>query len=75
MRMCAHTQALFPGTSTINQIERIMNTVSTPTKADVDAIRSRYAGSVLQKMAQRPLRPIDVLVQAPPAHSMDLIQK
>jgi mitogen-activated protein kinase 15 len=40
-------QALFPGTSTINQIERIMNTVATPSKADIESVGSRYAGALI----------------------------
>ncbi len=39
-------KALFPGTSTINQIERIMQHIERPSKADVDAIGSQYAHSV-----------------------------
>ncbi|ETN75963.1 kinase domain protein [Necator americanus] len=31
-------RALFPGTSTINQIERIMNTIARPSRADIESI-------------------------------------
>lgn len=39
--------ALFPGSSTINQIERIMNTINKPSKSDIESIGSHYAASVL----------------------------
>uniref|UniRef100_A0A914W455 Mitogen-activated protein kinase n=1 Tax=Plectus sambesii TaxID=2011161 RepID=A0A914W455_9BILA len=66
-------KALFPGTSTINQIERIMNTIPRPSKADIDSIGSHYAGSVLDKMALRPRKPLELVIPNPPLHAMDLI--
>ncbi|XP_073467252.1 mitogen-activated protein kinase 15, partial [Aquarana catesbeiana] len=37
---------LFPGTSTINQIERIMNVIPPPSQEDILAIKSEYGASV-----------------------------
>ncbi|KAI6176563.1 Mitogen-activated protein kinase [Aphelenchoides bicaudatus] len=53
-------RALFPGSSTINQIERIMNSINKP--PDIDSIGSHYAVSVLEKMPQRPKKPIELIL-------------
>ena len=44
---------LFPGSSTLNQIERIMQTIDPPTKQDVDSINSAYGSSVLEKAMKK----------------------
>ncbi|XP_063806477.1 mitogen-activated protein kinase 15, partial [Pseudophryne corroboree] len=44
---------LFPGTSTINQIERIMNVIPVPTQEDILAIKSEYGESVIGRMNHR----------------------
>lgn len=36
---------VFPGTSTINQIERIIEVINIPSKSDIDAIASVYTVS------------------------------
>ena len=44
---------LFPGSSTFNQIERIMNIIDSPSRADIDAMPSDYGASVLDKVSLR----------------------
>lgn len=44
---------LFPGSSTLNQIERIMQSLETPSKEDVDSIQSHYGASVLDKACKK----------------------
>uniref|UniRef100_A0A0N4Z9F1 Mitogen-activated protein kinase n=1 Tax=Parastrongyloides trichosuri TaxID=131310 RepID=A0A0N4Z9F1_PARTI len=68
-------KALFPGTSTINQIERIMNTIPKPSKSDVDSIGSHYAASVLDKMPQKPRKPLDSLFNNCDANAIDLVYR
>ncbi|CAJ0943311.1 unnamed protein product, partial [Mesorhabditis belari] len=68
-------RALFPGTSTINQIERIMNTIARPSKGDIDSIGSHYAASVLEKMPARPRKPIDAFIPSNNPHAIDLIHR
>ncbi|XP_071964033.1 extracellular signal-regulated kinase 2-like isoform X2 [Antedon mediterranea] len=66
---------LFPGTSTFNQIERIMSLIERPTKQDVDSIQSNYGATVLDKACVRhKLRFEDVLPEAP-ADALDLLSK
>ena len=40
---------IFPGTSTFNQLERILKYISQPTKQDVDSIESHYGHSVIER--------------------------
>ncbi|VDM26670.1 unnamed protein product, partial [Toxocara canis] len=68
-------RALFPGTSTINQIERIMNTIAKPSKADIESIGSHYAASVLEKMPQRPRRPLETFIANSNPHAIDLVNR
>ncbi|CEF64814.1 Mitogen-activated protein kinase 15 [Strongyloides ratti] len=68
-------KALFPGTSTINQIERIMNTIPKPSKSDIDSIGSHYAASVLEKMPQKPRKPLDSLFVNCDPNAIDLVYR
>ena len=50
---------LFPGTSTINQIEKIVSTIPLPQGREINEICSDYAQSILDKantVAKRPLK-------------------
>ncbi|VDN04672.1 unnamed protein product [Thelazia callipaeda] len=67
--------ALFPGTSTINQIERIMNTIPKPSIKDIGSIRSYYASSVLEKMPQRPRKSLEAFFENHDPQAIDLIQR
>ncbi|KAL4003819.1 Extracellular signal-regulated kinase 2 domain protein [Acanthocheilonema viteae] len=67
--------ALFPGTSTINQIERIMNTIPRPSKSDIESIGSQYASSVLEKMPRRPQKPLELYLTNSDPHAIDLVQR
>jgi len=40
---------LFPGTSTLNQLERIMSHIDRPSRQDIDSIQSHYGASLLDK--------------------------
>src|ERR1700722_5297017 len=68
-------KALFPGTSPINQIERIMNIIPQPSKADIESIGSLYAGSVLDKMSLKPRSSLEHLLPEPPPYAMDFMKK
>ncbi|XP_018649754.1 putative extracellular signal-regulated kinase 1/2 [Schistosoma mansoni] len=54
-------KALFPGTSTINQIERIISVMERPTIQDIECLHSDYGRSVLDKALQKPYRPLRTL--------------
>ena len=52
---------LFPGSSTLNQIERIMSTVDPPTREDIDSIESPYGASVLERASKKYVKAIAVV--------------
>uniref|UniRef100_A0A3B3DH02 Mitogen-activated protein kinase 15 n=1 Tax=Oryzias melastigma TaxID=30732 RepID=A0A3B3DH02_ORYME len=59
-------KALFPGTSTINQVEKIMN---------IFAIKSEYGSSVIQRMLLKPQVPLeDLLPPSVPHDALNLIK-
>ncbi|NP_001120461.1 mitogen-activated protein kinase 15 [Xenopus tropicalis] len=67
---------LFPGTSTINQIERIMSIIEPPTHEDILAIRSEYGASVIGRMAAKQRVPLAELFPAScPREALDLLSK
>ncbi|KAA0710314.1 Mitogen-activated protein kinase 15 [Triplophysa tibetana] len=67
---------LFPGTSTINQIEKIMSAIPHPSTEDVLAIRSEYGPSVIQRMLLRPQLPFgEILQSSVPPDALDLVQR
>ncbi|BFZ16465.1 hypothetical protein BsWGS_19504 [Bradybaena similaris] len=69
---------LFPGSSTLNQIERIMASIPPPSRADVDSLKSSYGASVLDKAASavgRHRKPFDELLPDAPEDGVDLMKK
>ncbi|KAG8194269.1 hypothetical protein JTE90_024592 [Oedothorax gibbosus] len=47
---------LFPGTSTLNQVERIMSALPHPMQTDIDSLCTGYAAFVLGRAANKPKR-------------------
>ena len=43
---------IFPGTSTMNQIERIIEVTDMPSKADIESISSPFAATMLESLPQ-----------------------
>lgn len=41
---------VFPGTSTMNQIERVIQVTNMPSKADIDAVASPFASTMLETL-------------------------
>ncbi|XP_074469715.1 mitogen-activated protein kinase 15 [Sebastes fasciatus] len=68
-------KALFPGTSTINQIEKIMSAIPHPSPEDILAIKSEYGSSVIQRMLLKPQVPLEDLLQlSVPPDALDLLR-
>lgn len=64
---------LYPGTSTMNQLDRIMSTLPPPSRQDVESINSPYAQAVLEQIIHRRHKHlVDVLPQADDV-SLDLL--
>ncbi|KAJ8335111.1 hypothetical protein SKAU_G00407500 [Synaphobranchus kaupii] len=69
-------KALFPGTSTINQVERILSTVPRPSPEDVHSIHSEYGASVIQRMLLRPQLSLEEMLPASVApDALNLLQQ
>ncbi|KAM4028438.1 mitogen-activated protein kinase 15 isoform 1-T2 [Anomaloglossus baeobatrachus] len=67
---------LFPGTSTINQIERIMSVIPAPSQEDILAIKSDYGASVVSRMNARQKIPLpELLPPSCPSDAVDLMTK
>ncbi|KAK2145223.1 hypothetical protein LSH36_694g01022 [Paralvinella palmiformis] len=66
---------LFPGSSTLNQIERILSSVDPPTKEDVESIESPYGASVIERASKKPRKPIRELVPDAPDDAIDLLRR
>ncbi|XP_019727462.1 mitogen-activated protein kinase 15 [Hippocampus comes] len=68
-------RALFPGTSTINQIEKIMSAIPHPCPEDVLAVKSEIGSSVIQRILQRPQVLLEDLLQSlAPPDALDLLK-
>lgn len=66
---------LFPGTSTLDQIERIMTIIPTPSRQDIDSIKSQYSSSVLDRMACKPKKSLEEVIPNAPPDGIDLLKK
>ncbi|XP_057683767.1 mitogen-activated protein kinase 15 [Corythoichthys intestinalis] len=69
-------KALFPGSSTMNQIEKIMSAIPHPCQDDVRAVKSEVGSSVIQRMLLRPqLLVEDLLKSSAPPDAVDLMKR
>uniref|UniRef100_A0A452H5A2 Protein kinase domain-containing protein n=1 Tax=Gopherus agassizii TaxID=38772 RepID=A0A452H5A2_9SAUR len=67
---------LFPGTSTVNQIEQILSVISAPSQEDILAIHSDYRASVINRISSRQRVTIEeILPSSTPAHALDLLKR
>ncbi|XP_036597713.1 mitogen-activated protein kinase 15 [Trichosurus vulpecula] len=67
---------LFPGTSTLNQLELILAAIPAPSKEDLLAIGSDFSASVLHRMGPRQLLTLDSrLPPTTPPEALDLLQR
>ncbi|XP_018376364.1 PREDICTED: extracellular signal-regulated kinase 2 isoform X2 [Trachymyrmex cornetzi] len=64
---------LFPGSSTINQVERIMVTLPPPTDEDLISVSAGYGTNLLEKTPNRPRRTLKDLLPEVSEKALDLI--
>ncbi|XP_034174195.1 mitogen-activated protein kinase 15 isoform X1 [Osmia lignaria lignaria] len=64
---------LFPGSSTINQVERIMATLPPPTKEDLISVCAGYGTNLLEKTPYGPRRSLKDLLPDVPKEALNLI--
>ena len=56
---------VFPGTSALNQIERVIELTGRPEKEDIDSLNSSYAATMLEAIpATRPMSFVEVTARA-----------
>ncbi|XP_020711219.2 extracellular signal-regulated kinase 2 isoform X2 [Athalia rosae] len=66
---------LFPGSSTINQVERIMGTLPQPTEEDLISVSAGYGTNLLEKTPSGPRRTIKELLPTVSESAINLINK
>lgn len=66
---------VFPGTSTLNQIERIMSVIPPPTKQDIESIQSSYSSSVIERLLNKPRKSLEDLLPTAPVDGLDLLRR
>ncbi|XP_027949274.1 mitogen-activated protein kinase 15 [Eumetopias jubatus] len=66
---------LFPGTSTLHQLELILETIPPPSKEDLLALGSSYSASILPCLGSRPRQTLDTLLPPDtPPEALDLLR-
>ncbi|XP_058034633.1 mitogen-activated protein kinase 15 isoform X1 [Ahaetulla prasina] len=67
---------LFPGTSTVNQIEQILRVIPPPSPEDLEAFHSDYRASVINHVSCQPQLSLEELMPAStPAQALDLLKR
>ena len=66
---------VFPGTSTMNQIERILELTHLPTESDINAIASPFAPTMLQQLAELKLTSFEELFPSSPPDCVNVMKK
>ncbi|XP_046681901.1 mitogen-activated protein kinase 15 [Homalodisca vitripennis] len=66
---------LFPGTSTINQVEKIMATIEPPSPKDVESVCTGYGSSLLQRSPTGPRLPLPQLLHGSSPDALDLVHR
>lgn len=65
---------IFPGTSTMNQLDRIMEVTGRPTPEDVDAIKSPFAATMLESLPMSRPRPLNEMFPTASVEALDLLR-
>jgi len=66
---------LFAGSSTVHQLELVLEITGRPNKLDLKSIRSRHTATMLESIAVKPQRSLQSLLPTAPADALDLMSK
>jgi len=66
---------MFPGTSTMNQLERIIEVTSKPSEKDIDAIQSAFASSMLDSLQDVKTKKLSDIYPKASKDAIDLMTK
>jgi mitogen-activated protein kinase 15 len=70
-----HGKPVFPGTSTLNQLDRIMEVIGRPLPEDIKAIGSSLASTMLESLPASKKKPMHTLFPTASDDAVDLLQK
>lgn len=65
---------IFPGTSTMNQIERIIEVINMPSKSDIEAVASPYASTMLESLPSMNFKMFGEVFPTASTEAIDLIR-
>eukprot|EP01079_Euglenida_sp_SAG-EU17-18_P006756 gene6756-1208_t len=66
---------VFPGSSTINQLERVCAITGMPSTEDVDAIKSRHAATMVGSLPHIEKKPMPQMFPTAPADAADIMSR
>lgn len=66
---------MFPGTSTMNQLQRIITVTGEPKPEDIDAIQSAFAASMLESIPETEQKTLNELFPQAKPEALDLMKK
>ena len=65
---------VFPGTSTLNQLDRVMEVTGRPSAEDIESIKSPLAATMLESLPPTKQRRIRDMFPSAPDEAIDLIK-
>jgi mitogen-activated protein kinase 15 len=65
---------IFPGTSTMNQLDRIMEVTGRPSPEDIEAIKSPFAATMLESLPKGRERPLNEMFPSASPEALDLLR-
>lgn len=65
---------IFPGTSTLNQLDRILELTGRPIPEDIEAIQSSLAGTMLEALPQTKTKPLHEFFPTASDEALDLLK-
>uniref|UniRef100_A0A1B6DKB0 Mitogen-activated protein kinase n=1 Tax=Clastoptera arizonana TaxID=38151 RepID=A0A1B6DKB0_9HEMI len=66
---------LFKGTSTVDQVEKIMLTIDPPSFKDIESVCTGYGSSLLQRTPTGPRKPLGQVLTGVPNDGLELVTK
>jgi len=66
---------IFPGTSTMNQLDRIMQVTGYPSPADIESMQSSFAATMLESLPKGRPRPLQEMFPTASQDALDLLRR
>jgi mitogen-activated protein kinase 15 len=66
---------LFPGSSTMNQLDKILEVVGRPNQEDLDSLKSSFAQTMIDSLPPGKVKAMESLFPSAPAEALDLLKK